>query len=158
MANFKKLAYNLDKFANTMGFEAAKSLGLARLEEVYKVAERHRKTGRLMRSGFLYIDGKLVKRTGHDTGTVRVIRPDDPPVPIILGSDQHYIQIIYHTPKKASEKAIWKYPWRGELWFDYAPKVLGESIAVQGFVTGVASRSKKKAIEDGLRYAWQKAM
>jgi hypothetical protein len=116
-------------------------------------------SNRLRNSGFLFVDGiyrdhtragaiDFKKSRGHGR-----MKPDAPQLNIIEGKNIHQINIQFHTPKKAGDKARVYYPWRGGKWFDYSRMIMEQVAWEMQFRFGAnqAGRYFKQIAEETIK-------
>ncbi|HXK71960.1 MAG TPA: hypothetical protein PLQ68_04570 [Clostridia bacterium] len=93
-------------------------------------------TGRLVNSGFGYVDGDLVVNTNHGTSTSKLpIIPPEPPEVVVDDPASFQGNIIFTTPKPATRGATVFYVEGGQMLFDYAPFVMGGLANIQQIIT-----------------------
>jgi hypothetical protein len=103
-------------------------------------------TGRLQASGFLFINGTLIKSTGTDKDIHRsnkiypgrkkgkrnpyphVVPPDAPQMRGFKGTNRFQIDVQWHTPKPVNKGRTF-YIWRSRKWFDYARYIMTKTIS-----------------------------
>jgi hypothetical protein len=138
--NFTELPDDIASFIDSIGFDEASLVGKDLLQNT---ADRLPiLTGRLRSSGFFYLNGNIQSVSTYVGGGP--ITPPDPPVRLSLsGFNQYAIDIIFHTPKPASQNANVYYTWRGGLWFDYSRLYVDR--VTKWFVSGKAAEQVKRA-------------
>ncbi len=83
--------------------------------------------GRLVDSGFGYVDGELVAETNQGRNTNSKYGVEEPLMPPNVYSSPSTVRvsIVYHTPKDVGPNAIVFKSYGGRNVFDYAPFILG---------------------------------
>jgi len=100
-------------------------------------------SGRLINSGFGYVDGDLVQETDHGTNMNRTaVSTPAPPINFSGGNFHHEITIKYYTPKTTK---------KGKT-FDYAPYYLDGRTGVSSFVRTERFRSRRASAVKGLTH------
>ena len=100
-------------------------------------------TGRLVNSGFAYVDGTIVAESnlGTTTGIYGISTPIPPSLPT-RREGRHTITIIFTTPKPAGPNAtVYYIDAAGNKMFDYAPYVLGEKAYVSKEISYTLTQS-----------------